>query len=262
MKLASLRDGTPGGRLVVVSGDLTRASDARHVAPDLGAALADWERASRELTLIARGIEIGAQPVERFHERDALAPLPAAGVRIAIDPDGAAHRRAPGAAFADPRAPLSGPGGAATGLGFSLAIVTGELPAGAGRDAARAAVRLVMLAADIGPGETALSPVAMTLEGPGNDLGPEALRVRLRLLLNGRLTLEETIDLDPSDLVARAARTEAIPSGAILFTDPLPRAGAIEIRPGDILTVEMRDPQGHSIFGAIERRPDLVGSGG
>ncbi len=39
MKLASLRDGTPEGRLVVVSRDVTLCSDARHVAPTLRAAL-------------------------------------------------------------------------------------------------------------------------------------------------------------------------------------------------------------------------------
>ncbi|MFT3975395.1 MAG: hypothetical protein QM699_18760 [Amaricoccus sp.] len=78
MNLASLPDAsTEDGRLVVVSRDLTRASDVRHIAPTLAAALADWPEAARELDLVARGLEADAQPEERFHERTALAPLPA-----------------------------------------------------------------------------------------------------------------------------------------------------------------------------------------
>lgn len=77
MNLASLPDDAdPQGRLVVVSRDLTRASDVRHIAPTLAAALADWPEAARELDLVARGLEADAQPEERFHERAALAPLP------------------------------------------------------------------------------------------------------------------------------------------------------------------------------------------
>jgi hypothetical protein len=78
LNLASLPDpATEDGRLVVVSRDLTRASDVRHIAPTLVAALADWPEAARELDLVARGLEADAQPEERFHERSALAPLPA-----------------------------------------------------------------------------------------------------------------------------------------------------------------------------------------
>ena len=57
MNLASLPDtATEDGRLVVVSRDLTRASDVRHIAPTLAAALADWTEAARELDLVARGL--------------------------------------------------------------------------------------------------------------------------------------------------------------------------------------------------------------
>lgn len=78
LHLASLPDAaTEDGRLVVVSRDLTRASDVRHIAPTLAAALTDWPEAARELDLVARGLEATAQPEERFHERTALAPLPA-----------------------------------------------------------------------------------------------------------------------------------------------------------------------------------------
>ena len=43
MKLASLKQGRDG-RLVVVTDDLTRATDAFFIAPSLQAALDDWAR--------------------------------------------------------------------------------------------------------------------------------------------------------------------------------------------------------------------------
>ena len=44
MKLATLKNGTRDGRLVVVSRDLTRYTDASFLAPTLQAALDDWQR--------------------------------------------------------------------------------------------------------------------------------------------------------------------------------------------------------------------------
>ena len=117
MKLATLRDRSRDGRLVVVSRDLTLCSDARHLAPTLQAALDAWDEIAPELERIARGIESGGQPVERFHEREALAPLPRAYQRA--DPGGRHGTRS----FAPPRAPVApGPSTAA------LAALTGDLP--------------------------------------------------------------------------------------------------------------------------------------
>ena len=62
MKLATLKDSTRDGRLVVVSRDLTRCSEVGHIARTLQAALDDWEHAAPRLALIAQGIETGAQP--------------------------------------------------------------------------------------------------------------------------------------------------------------------------------------------------------
>ena len=101
MKLATLRDRSRDGRLVVVSRDLTLCSDARHLAPTLQAALEDWDAIAAELALIARGLETGGQPTQRFHERDALSVLPRAYTRL--DPG----RRHGARTFAAPRAPLA-----------------------------------------------------------------------------------------------------------------------------------------------------------
>lgn len=147
MKLASLPDGSRDGRLVVVSRDLTVCSDAHHIAPSLAAALAGWEAAAPELDLIARGVESLGQPLERFHERAARAPLPHAGEE----------------GFDDPRSPLRT--GAAVTAEIGLAFL--------GDDAGPA--RLLALFADFGPAGRTLSPVAVT----DDEAAPGTLSIRV-----------------------------------------------------------------------------------
>ena len=143
MKLGSLPDGGPHGRLVVVSRDLTVCSDARHIAPSLAAALADWDSAAPELDLIARGVEALAQPLERFHERVACAPLPVAG----------SDR------YDGPRSPIrAGDETVSASIGF--AIVGG---------------RLFALAVGLGSAGATLSPVAVSED----DVGHGTLCVRV-----------------------------------------------------------------------------------
>src|SRR3954447_9976230 len=77
MKLASLKGGRDG-RLVVVSRDLAWCTDASYIAPTLQAALDDWVRVEPHLRLLATDLEHGVIPRDRFHEREALAPLPRA----------------------------------------------------------------------------------------------------------------------------------------------------------------------------------------
>ena len=77
MKLGSLKAGRDG-RLVVVSDDLAWCADAGHIAPTLQAALDDWERIEPQLGLLATDLAHGTIPRERFHEREADAPLPRA----------------------------------------------------------------------------------------------------------------------------------------------------------------------------------------
>lgn len=77
MKLASLKSGRDG-RLVVVSNDLTRFTEAGRIAPTLQAALDDWDHCEPALRELAHSLEVGAAPVSRFHERDCASPLPRA----------------------------------------------------------------------------------------------------------------------------------------------------------------------------------------
>ena len=77
MKLASLKQGRDG-RLVVVSRDLTSASDAFFIVPTLQAALDDWERFRPRLQDLSEQLEHGSVPSFRFHENDCASPLPRA----------------------------------------------------------------------------------------------------------------------------------------------------------------------------------------
>lgn len=62
MKLATLRDGTPDGRLVVVSRDLTRAIEAGPIAPSLLQALCRWQEVEPPLQALHAKLNAGAVP--------------------------------------------------------------------------------------------------------------------------------------------------------------------------------------------------------
>src|SRR4051812_45060668 len=77
MKLATLRDGTPDGRLVVVSRDLRRAIGATNVAHSLLAALESWETTEPRLRALADLIDRGGcADAFDFPAADAAPPLP------------------------------------------------------------------------------------------------------------------------------------------------------------------------------------------
>jgi fumarylacetoacetate (FAA) hydrolase len=259
MKLATLRDGSRDGRLVVVSRDLTRCTDAAHLAPTLQAALDDWTSVAPELDAIARSLEAGGQPVARFHEHDALSPLP----RAYQWADGSAYvnhvelvRRARGAAMPESfwTDPLMYQGGSDSFLAprdpirladeewgidmeAEIAVVTGDVPMGASREEALAAIRLVMLVNDVSlrnliPAElakgfgffqskpsSAFSPVAVTPDELANwrdgVLGG-VLMVDLNGQPFGRADAGIDMTFDFGTLVAHAARTRPLGAGTIV----------------------------------------------
>ena len=78
MKLATLKDGSRDGRLVIVNRDLTRCTEATHIAPTLQAALDNWHKVLPKLEVLAESLSHDAVPSLRFHEHDAMSPLPRA----------------------------------------------------------------------------------------------------------------------------------------------------------------------------------------
>jgi fumarylacetoacetate (FAA) hydrolase len=171
MKLASLKHGRDG-RLVIVSQDLTRCTDASRIAPTLQAALDDWDHAELHLRELAQSLEVGAAPVERFHERDCASPLP----RAYQWADGSAYvnhvelvRKARGAEMPESfwTEPLMYQGGSDNFLGprddivlaedagwgvdmeAEVAVIVGDVPMGVGPAEALQFIRLVMLVNDV-----------------------------------------------------------------------------------------------------------------
>lgn len=224
MKLGSLKGGRDG-RLVVVSRDLAWCADAGHIAPTLQAALDDWERLAPQLALLATDLDHGAIPRERFHEREAAAPLP----RAYQWADGSAYvnhvelvRKARGAEMPESfwTDPLMYQGGSDEMLGprdpipladpawgcdleAEIAVVTGDVARGASREEALAAIRLVglvndvslrnLIPAELGKGfgfvqskpASALSPVFVTPDALGDAWRDGKLHGPLKVDLNG-----------------------------------------------------------------------------
>jgi fumarylacetoacetate (FAA) hydrolase len=171
MKLATLKDGTRDGKLVVVSRDLTRATEAFNIAPTLQRALDDWQRIAPLLADLAAQLELGSVPSFRFHEHDCASPLP----RAFQWADGSAYvnhvelvRKARGAKMPDSfwTDPLIYQGGSDTFLGprdpilmadedwgidmeAEVAVITDDVPMGVTAQDARRHILLIMLVNDL-----------------------------------------------------------------------------------------------------------------
>ncbi|KCZ62626.1 2-keto-4-pentenoate hydratase [Hyphomonas sp. L-53-1-40] len=225
MKLATLKNGARDGRLVVVSKDLTRYTDAAGIAPTLQAALDKWDVYAPKLQQLAEQVELGSVPTARFHEHDCESPLP----RAYQWADGSAYinhvelvRKARGAevpeSFYDD--PLMYQGGSDAFLGprdaiplkdtawgcdmeGEIAVITDDVPIGASEAEAADHIKLVMLCNDVSlrgliPGElakgfgffqskppSAFSPVAVTPDELGEAWQGSLVHLPLRVDYNG-----------------------------------------------------------------------------
>jgi len=256
MRLATLRDGTRDGALIVVMPDGQSYRPARAVAPTLQAALDDWERCEPLLRALSReGGGAMSLDLAALHS-----PLPRAYEWI----DGSAYlnhvrlvRKARGAeppptletdpliyqggsgTFLGPRdpMPLLNP---AWGLDFEseVAVVLGDTPAQTSAADAAKYVRLVMLVNDVTlrnliPDElakgfgffcskpsTAFSPFAVTPDELGDAWKDGRVHLRLKTELDG--TVVGDTDAGPEmhfsffDLIAHITRSRAFTAGTIL----------------------------------------------
>jgi len=171
MKLASLQDGSRDGKLVVVSRDLTRMTDAQDIAPTLQAALDRWDETAPLLTARFTALQAGEADSQPFDEAACHVPLP----RAYQWADGSAYvnhvelvRKARGAEMPDsfwtdplmyqgasddfipPRGPIRLPD---TSWGIDLeaeiAVITDDVPMGVSPQQAASHVTLVMLVNDV-----------------------------------------------------------------------------------------------------------------
>lgn len=226
MKLATIKDGTRDGKLVIVSRDLRRATEAFNIAPTLQRALDDWDRLAPRLGDLAEQLEHGSVPSFRFHEHDCESPLP----RAYQWADGSAYvnhvelvRKARGAEMPESfwTDPLMYQGGSDSFLGprdpipmadeawgidmeAEVAVVTSDVPAGITAPDALGKIRLVMLVNDVSlrgliPAELAkgfgffqskpsssFSPVAVTPDDLGDAWNAGKLSLPLHVDLNGK----------------------------------------------------------------------------
>jgi fumarylacetoacetate (FAA) hydrolase len=259
MKLASLKDGRDG-RLVVVSRDLSRCASAQAVAPTLQAALDAWDSAAPRLTEIADALEAGRIAHLPFDPAKCAAPLPRAFQWL----DGSAYvnhvalvRQARGAempasfwtdplmyqggsdVLLGPRDPISVVDEAwGIDLEAEVVVILGDVPMGATREEAAAAIRLIMLVNDVtlrnltGPElakgfgfvqskpASAFTPVAVTPEELGHAFDGARVDLPLLSFVNGkpfgRPVAGNDMTFDFSTLIAHAAKTRALAAGTIL----------------------------------------------
>lgn len=227
MKLATIRNGTRDGRLAIVSRNLTRYTDAAFLAPNLQAALDDWHRIAPHLATLAESLELGSVPAERFHEHEAMAPLP----RAHLWADGSAfpshmelmrkgrNQPLPQNHLSDPLMYLGAPDallGArepvpaiseAWGIDLEaeLAVITDDVPIGISAKAALDHVRLIVLVNDVSwrslstkelakgfgfcqsKGPTGFSPVAVTPDELGTAWSGGKLALPLLVHVNGKV---------------------------------------------------------------------------
>ncbi len=267
MKLASLKGGRDG-RLVVVSNDLAWYSPADRIAFTLQDALDDWDVCEPELRGLAESLEHDSVPKARFREHDAASPLP----RAYQWADGSAYvnhvalvRQARAAempesfwtdplmyqggsdGFLGPREPIPLADEAwGCDLEGEVAVITGDVPLGASREQALAAIRLVLLCNDVSlrnliPGElaksfgffqskpaSAFSPVAVTPDALPN-FKDGKLHGKLEVELNGKPLGEADAGVDMTfdfgTLIAHAAKTRALSAGTIVGSGTVSNRG-------------------------------------
>jgi fumarylacetoacetate (FAA) hydrolase len=225
MRLATLRDGTRDGALIVVGPDGERFASATDVAPTLQAALDGWTAVEPELRAIAASLrEGGGEPLD---VAGLAAPLPrayewvdgSAYINHIILVRKARHADPPETLYTDPLVYQGGSGcflgprddiplvDEAWGLDFEseICVVLGDTPMGTPANAAADRVKLLMLANDVTlrnlvPPElakgfgffqskpaTGFSPFAVTPDELGHAWRDGRLHRRLRTTLNGEL---------------------------------------------------------------------------
>jgi len=225
MKLASFKAGRDG-RLLIVSRDLKRATEASAVASTLQSALDDWGRISPKLAQLAEALEAGNVPHIIFDPAQCASPLPRAYGWL----DGSAFvnhvalvRKARGAEM--PQSfwsdPLMYQGGSDVFLGprdpivmadeawgidleAEVVVILGDVPMGATREEAERAIRLIMLVNDVtlrnvtGPElakgfgfvqskpSSAFTPVAITPDELGTAFDGAKVSLPILTFINGQ----------------------------------------------------------------------------
>jgi fumarylacetoacetate (FAA) hydrolase len=330
MKLATYKDGSRDGQLVVVSRDLTTAHYASGMASRLQQVIDDWNFISPQLQDLSQTLNQGkARHAFPFDPAMCMAPLP----RAYQWADGSAYMnhvelvrasrnaQVPADFYEDP---LMYQGGSDDFIGASddiiavstdhgidfeaeVAVITGDVPMQATPEQALESIRLVMLANDVslrrlipaelaknfgflqGKPATAFSPVAVTLDELGSAWEHGRLHLSMRVDWNGKRVgmcdAGSEMTFHFGQLIAHLAKTRNVRAGSIIGSGTVSNKAietdgrkdwpkgysciaekrAIEtlldgkastdfMQFGDTVRIEMKDKDGHSVFGAIDQK--------
>ncbi len=322
MKLASIKDGSRDGQLIVVSRDLNTAHYATGIAHRLQQVLDDWNFMAPQLQDLYDSLNHGKpRHAFAFDPARCMAPLPRAYQWV----DASAYlnhvelvRQARGAQMPPSfhSDPLMYQGASddflgpcdevvcvseAHGIDFEaeLAVVTADVPMGATPAQALDGIRLLMLANDVSlrnliPAEldkgfgfvqskpaTAFSPVAVSLDELGAAWDQGRVNLSLQTSWNGRkVGLCEAgpeMSFHFGQLIAHLCKTRNVRAGSIVgsgtvsnkdrshgygciaekraletIQDGQPSTGYMQF--GDRIRIEMKGPDGMSLFGAIDQK--------
>jgi fumarylacetoacetate (FAA) hydrolase len=329
MKLATYKDGSRDGQLVVVSKDLQSAHFASGIAHKLQQALDDWGFISPQLQDLYETLNNGkARHAFSFDPAMCMAPLP----RAYQWADGSAYinhvelvrlarnSEVPANYYTEP---LMYQGGSddflgardaapfpdeAYGIDFEaeIAVVTGDVPMKSSPEQALDGIRLLMLANDwslrhLIPDElaksfgffqskpaTAFSPVAVTPDELGKAWSNGRLALTVQSQWNGRTVglcdAGQEMTFHFGQLIAHICKTRNVRAGSIVGSGTISNRGvevdgkkdwpkgysciaekrAIEtildgkpstdyMKFGDTIRIDMKGPDGFSMFGAIEQ---------
>lgn len=264
MKLATYKDGSRDGQLVVVSRDLSTAHYATHIATRLQQVLDDWNFLSPQLQDLYVTLNQGrARHAFPFNPALCMAPLPRPvqsydawaspahlerlGVTVPPKAEGPLVAPAAGAVLGPTDPLVQPPPGEALDLGPGLAVVTGDLAAACSPSEALESVRLLMLcnawtlpdalASERERGWGLLHARPATSHGPVA-LTPDELgeawqrgRAHLPLLVQaqgrrlGRFDAAAAMGWHVGRWLAQAARTRALPAGTVVHGGPLSPGG-------------------------------------
>ncbi|SHN02180.1 fumarylacetoacetate hydrolase family protein [Rhizobacter sp. OV335] len=322
MKLATYKDGSRDGQLVVVSRDLSTAHYATGIATRLQQVLDDWNFLSPQLEDLFVTLNHGkARHAFAFDPKQCAAPLP----RAYQWADGSAfinhvelvrkarNAEVPESFYTDP---LMYQGGSddfigacddivvpseKMGIDFEaeIAVVTGDVAMGTTPEQALEGVRLLMLANDVSlrhliPAElakgfgffqskpaTAFSPVAVTPDELGGAWKGGRVHLPLQSTWNGKKVglcdAGEEMTFHFGQLIAHICKTRNVRAGSIVGSGTVSNKDwsrgysciaekrAIEtietgepktefMQFGDTIRIEMKGPDGNSLFGAIDQQ--------
>jgi len=169
MKLATWKDGSRDGQLVVVSRDLATAHFAHGRVTTLQQALDDWNFLSPQLQELSLSLDEGkARHAFAFEPQRCAAPLPRAYQwACAVGAGDKALQLLPADDLLGPRERVRVEPGSRSSVAPVLAAVTGDLERGAGTQTALEAVRLLTLCGvwhvEVPAGSDGSSPPSMHL---------------------------------------------------------------------------------------------------